>query len=161
MTTSLPNHYHSPYIIILYTIQHEITSVIGTNSMKQSPWEAVTQLLKKFPAFYGTQRLITMFMRTHHWTVSFLSWMNPVDILTSCMFKIHFNIILICTHRSPQMFSSFQVFKLKFCVHFSYVCAMCPDHPIFLDFITLIVSEEYKLWSSLLYTFVQPPVTLF
>jgi len=32
--------------------------------MEQSPsWEAVTQLVKKFPAFYGTRRFITVFIR--------------------------------------------------------------------------------------------------
>jgi hypothetical protein len=28
----------------------------------------VTQLVKKFPAFYGTRRFITVFTRAHHWS---------------------------------------------------------------------------------------------
>jgi hypothetical protein len=43
-----------------------------TNSMEQSPLEKliVTQLVKKFPDFYGTRRFITMFTRVCHWSLS-------------------------------------------------------------------------------------------
>jgi hypothetical protein len=41
--------------------------------IKLTPWKRVllekliiTQLAKKFPAFYGTQRFITIFTRIHH-----------------------------------------------------------------------------------------------
>jgi hypothetical protein len=30
----------------------------------------VTQLVKKFPAFYGTQKFITVFTTAHHWSLS-------------------------------------------------------------------------------------------
>jgi hypothetical protein len=30
----------------------------------------VTQLVKKFPAFYGTRRFITVFTRSSHWSLS-------------------------------------------------------------------------------------------
>jgi hypothetical protein len=37
-----------------------------TNSLELSPsWEASSQLVKKFPAFYGTWRFITVFTRAH------------------------------------------------------------------------------------------------
>jgi len=41
--------------------------------MEQSPsWEAdtVTQLVKKFPAIYGTRIFITVFTRVRHWSLS-------------------------------------------------------------------------------------------
>jgi hypothetical protein len=39
-----------------------------TNYMEQSLFsEAVTQLVVKFPAFYGDQRFITMFIRAQHY----------------------------------------------------------------------------------------------
>jgi len=30
----------------------------------------VTQVVKKFTAFYGIQRFITVFTRSHHWTLT-------------------------------------------------------------------------------------------
>jgi len=36
----------------------------------------VTQLVKKFPALYGTWRFITMFTRAHHWS---LSWARCIQ----------------------------------------------------------------------------------
>jgi len=36
---------------------------------------AVTQLVKKFPAFYGTSRFITVFTTAHHWSLN-MSHMN-------------------------------------------------------------------------------------
>jgi hypothetical protein len=37
-----------------------------------SPFEKppIVQLLKSFPAFYGTQRFITVFTRVLHWSLS-------------------------------------------------------------------------------------------
>jgi hypothetical protein len=37
----------------------------------------VTQLVKKFPTFYGFHRFITMFTTAHHRSL-FLSQMNPI-----------------------------------------------------------------------------------
>jgi hypothetical protein len=40
------------------------------------PWEAANvQPLKKFPAFYGTRRFITVFTRALHWS---LSWARSI-----------------------------------------------------------------------------------
>jgi hypothetical protein len=43
-----------------------------TDSMEQSPsWKLiVTQLVKKFPAFYVTRRFITVFTTARHWSLS-------------------------------------------------------------------------------------------
>jgi hypothetical protein len=42
------------------------------NSMEVTPFEKspVTQLLKIFPTFYGTQSFITLFPRALHWSLS-------------------------------------------------------------------------------------------
>jgi hypothetical protein len=42
--------------------------------------QTVTQLLKKFPAFYYVRRIIIVFTRVHHW-VSPLSQLHPVVLL--------------------------------------------------------------------------------
>jgi hypothetical protein len=40
----------------------------------------LTQLLKKFPAFYGTKRFIAVFTRARHWSLSWARWIQS----TSC-----------------------------------------------------------------------------
>ena len=54
----------------------------------------VLQLVKKFPAFYGTRRFITALTSLRHPS---LSWASPSHLL-----KIHPNIIHPFTPRSPQ-----------------------------------------------------------
>jgi hypothetical protein len=53
----------------------------------------VTQLVKKFPTFYGKKGFITTFTTASQWIFCILSWMNSVKSLTPYFFKIHFNII--------------------------------------------------------------------
>jgi hypothetical protein len=57
--------------------------------------------------------------------------------------------------------SSPQSFRPKFCMHFSSpVCATWTAHFIFLHLITLTIFDVvYKLWSSSLYSLLQPPAT--
>ena len=59
------------------------------------------QLVKKFPAFHGTQRFITALTTDRHLS---LSWASPIQsIYTSPhLQEIHFNIIHPSTPRSPQ-----------------------------------------------------------
>jgi len=58
-----------------------------------------SQLVKKWPAFYGTQRVITAFTRAHHLSLSATSIqsMSPSHFL-----KAHFNIILSATPMSSK-----------------------------------------------------------
>jgi hypothetical protein len=46
----------------------------------------VGELLKKFPAFYGTQRFIATFTKTCHWFPSSAAWKkwNTWNIWTTC-----------------------------------------------------------------------------
>jgi len=56
-----------------------------------------SQLLKKFPAFYGTRRFITAFTNARHLS---LSWVRPIQSMPPSHFlKIHFNFILPSTPR--------------------------------------------------------------
>ena len=53
-----------------------------------------SQLVKKFPPFYGTWGFITTFTKAHH---LFLFWGRSVHATTSQFLKIHFKIILLST----------------------------------------------------------------
>ena len=71
-----------------------------------TPWSRVLlekltgfQLVKKFPAFYGTWRFITTFTSARHLS---LSWASPVHTPTSNLPEIHLNIILPSMPGSPK-----------------------------------------------------------
>jgi hypothetical protein len=84
------------------------------NSMAQNPWKAiVTQLVKKFRAFYGTRRFVTLFSRASRRT-SILSRVKPTYTPKFYLLTIHFN-ILPFTPWSPK--SSLSVrFSDKNCI---------------------------------------------
>jgi hypothetical protein len=63
---------HRNYQCVLFS-----SSIIISNPLKLTPWSRVLpekltrpKLLKKFPAFYGTQSFITAFTRARHLSLS-------------------------------------------------------------------------------------------
>jgi hypothetical protein len=59
------------------------------------------QLVKKFPAFYGTQRFITAFKSARHPSLS-LTQLNSVYTTTPHILEIHLNRVFQSTPGSPQ-----------------------------------------------------------
>jgi len=57
-------------------------------------------LVNKFPAFYGTQNLITVFTEAPMDLI--LNHLNSVHTLTSYFFENHFNITFSSTPLSPK-----------------------------------------------------------
>jgi hypothetical protein len=83
---------HSFQLILSY-IRRNTTSAAST-----TPWSIVlletlivTQLVKKFSAFYGTRKFITVFTRARHWSLSSVRQIQS----TPYFFKSHFNIMPI------------------------------------------------------------------
>jgi len=67
---------------------------INSEMYVEQSWElTVTQLVKIFPAFCGTQRFITVFTKSPL-LVSILNQMHPVHVFPPYFPKIHSNIIL-------------------------------------------------------------------
>jgi len=79
-----------------------------TKSMEQCPFEKliVTQLAKKFPAFYTAWKFNTVFTRFRHWS---LSWDRWIQSTPSHPFPYQFSLF---SHLRPRwVVSSVQVFS--------------------------------------------------
>ena len=118
------------------------------------------QLVKKFPAFYGTRRVISVLTSVRHLS---LSWASPIQStyphLTSWR-----SILILSTHLHLDLPSGLFPFgfptKNLYDPLSSPIRATCPAHLILLDFITrTILVEEYRSLSSSLCNLHHPPVT--
>ena len=122
-----------------------------------TPWSKVLQKLtgpkpvKKFPAFYRTQKFITTFRRPHHLS---LSWARSTQSMSPIPYpEIYLNITLPSASGSSKL-----LFPSGFPTKTLYTLlpkhAECPAYLIPLDLITrTILGEEYRSLSSSLCSF--------
>ena len=118
------------------------------------------QLVKKFPAFHGTQRFITALTTVRHLS---LSWASPIQSIyphpTSCR-----SILILSTHLRlglpSVLFPSGFPTKTLYTPLSSPIRATCTAHLILLHFITReIFGEQYKSLSTSLCSLIHSPVT--
>ena len=137
-------------------IPYALTNRIISITYLLTPWcrvllEKLTglQLVKKFPAFHGTRRLITAHTSVRHLS---LSWARPIQSIYP-HFASWWSIIILSTHLHlglpSGLFPSGFPTKTLYTPLSSPIRATCPAHLILLDFITCtILGEEYKSFSS-------------
>ena len=151
----------SPYIFIYFDLLWNV-SISGCRmplltyllTYLLTPWSRVllekltgSQLLKKFPAFYGTRTFITAFTSTRHLS---LSWASSIQSISP--HPTSWRSILIFFHLRlglPNgLFPSGFPTKTLYTHLLSHIRATCPAHLILLDF---ILCEEYRSLSSSLW----------
>ena len=155
-------------LIIVFILWNEL--LINLSQVTHSiltPWSRVLlvkltglHLVKKFPAFYGTRRFITIFTSARHLSLPSVS---SIQSITPHPTFWRFILILSAHLRlgQPSLPSGFfhknPVYTSPL---LSSISATCPAHLILLDFITrTILGEQYGSLSSSLCSFLHSPVT--
>jgi hypothetical protein len=87
----------------------------------------IVRPLKKFPAFYGTQRFITVFTRAIHW---YLSWARSIQSIPSHPVSLR-PILILFTHLRLGLPSGLFPSWFPPLPHSCYM--PCPFHPPWLD----------------------------
>jgi hypothetical protein len=122
----------------------------SSNSTEQSPWEADSQLARqKFTPFYGTRRIITIFTKVRHWSLSWASWIRSIS-----SYRIYLRSILILSSYLRLGFLSYLGFAslpLKFYQNFVSISRLshaCYMPYILLDLIATLLRQLMTLISK-------------
>ena len=132
-----------------------------------TPWNTIllqkltgSQLLNKFPAFYGTQRFITAFTSAYHLSLSSVTSIRSMPLHPTSWRSI----LILSSHLSlglPNgLFPSGFPTKSLYTTLLSAIRATCPARLILLDLITRTISgEDYRSLISSFCSFLHSPVT--
>jgi hypothetical protein len=122
----------SPFI---HSLTHSLTHSWSSALLNKVP---IVQPLKKFPAFYGTRRFITV--------VPIPSQINPIRTIPSYLSKIHFNTVHLHTSWSSQWSLTFWLYQqYPIRIPLLPIRATWPAHLILLDTLSLQFTVTHTL----------------
>jgi len=127
-----------------------------------SKWEKVngSQLVKNFPAIYGTRKFIAAFTSARNLSLSWTSSIQSIHPHPTPWRSILIVSFHLCLSLPNGLILSGFPTKSLYTPLLPPTCATCPAHLILLDFITRRVQvEEYRSLSSSLCSLIHYPVT--